>query len=96
MIFPSFTFPAYRRLEGAYLKMKSLKPVGDFLREYARSSLDAFTRLAPARYKHNEKNYDEALKELESAIEMDLSFREARRPHRALVGLSTKETGGEA
>jgi lipopolysaccharide biosynthesis regulator YciM len=79
MISPSFTFLAYRRLEGAYSKMKNLKPVEDFLRECAQSNLDAFTHLALARYMYNEKNYDEALRELESAIELDPSFWEARR-----------------
>jgi lipopolysaccharide biosynthesis regulator YciM len=79
MVSPSLTFLAYRRLEGAYSKMKNLKPVEDFLRECAQFNLDAFTHLALARYMYNEKNYDEALRELESAIELDPSFWEARR-----------------
>jgi lipopolysaccharide biosynthesis regulator YciM len=79
MISPSFTFLAYRRLEGAYSKMKNIKPVEDFLRECARSKLDAFTHLALAKYMYNEKNYDEALRELESAIDLDPSSWEARR-----------------
>jgi len=78
-ISPAFTFLAYRRLEGAYSKMKNLKPVEVFLKECAQFNLDAFTHLALARYMYNEKNYDGALKELESAIDLDPSFWEARR-----------------
>jgi len=78
-IAPRFTFLAYRRLEGAYSKMKNLKPVEDFLKECAQFNSDAFTRLALARYMYNEKDFDGALKELESALEIDPAFWEARR-----------------
>ncbi len=78
-ISPHFTFLAYRRLEGAYSKMKNLKPVEDFLKESAQFNSDAFTRLALARYLNNEQNYDGALKELESALDLDPAFWEARR-----------------
>lgn len=76
---PRFTFLAYRRLEGAYSRMQNLKPVEDFLKECAKFNSDAFTRLALARYRYNEKDYDGALKELESALEIDPAFWEARR-----------------
>jgi lipopolysaccharide biosynthesis regulator YciM len=76
---PEYTFLAYRRLEGAYSKMKNLKPVEDFLKECVQYNPDAFTRLALARYRYNEKDYEGALKELESALEIDPSFWEARR-----------------
>jgi len=76
---PRFTFLAYRRLEGAYSKMQNLKPVEDFLKECAQFNSDAFTRLALARYRYNEKDYDGALKELESALDIDPTFWEARR-----------------
>jgi lipopolysaccharide biosynthesis regulator YciM len=79
MISPAFTFLAYRRLEGAYSKMKNLKPVEDFLKECSQFNLDSFTHLALARYMYNEKNYDGALRELESALDLDPSFWEARR-----------------
>ena len=78
-ISPGFTFLAYRRLEGAYLKMKNLQPVEDFLKECARLNSDAFTHLALARYMYNEKDYKGALKELESALDLNPSFWEARR-----------------
>ena len=78
-IAPRFTMLAYRRLEGAYTKMENLKPVGDFLKECAQSNSDAFTRLALARYLYNEQDYDGALKELQSALELAPSFWEARK-----------------
>jgi lipopolysaccharide biosynthesis regulator YciM len=78
-ISPGFTFLAYRRLEGAYSKMKNLKPVEDFLKECTQSCSDAFTHLALARYMYNEKEYKGALKELESALELNPYFWEARR-----------------
>ena len=78
-ISPRFTFLAYRRLEGAYSKMENLKPVEDFLKECAQYNSDAFTHLALARYMHNEKDYDGALKELKAALDLDPSFWEARR-----------------
>ena len=59
--------------------MENLKPVEDFLKESAQFNSDAFTRLALARYLYNEKDYDGALKELESALDLDPSFWEARR-----------------
>ncbi len=76
---PQFTFLAYRRLEGAYSRMKNLKPVENFLKECARSHSDAFTHMALARYLHNENDVDGALKEAENAIELDPAFWEARR-----------------
>ena len=74
---PRYTFLAYRRLEGAYSKMKDLKPVEDFLRECAQVSSDPFTHLALARYLHNKQDYENALKELENALDLDPSFLEA-------------------
>jgi len=76
---PRFTFLAYRRLEGAYSKMENLKPVEDFLKECAQLDSDAFTHLALARYLYNEHDYAGALKEIESALDLDPSFWEARR-----------------
>jgi lipopolysaccharide biosynthesis regulator YciM len=78
-IAPSFTFLAYRRLEGAYSEMKNLKPVEDFLKECTRSNADSFTRLALARYMYNENDYEGALRELEIALDLDPSFWEARK-----------------
>lgn len=78
-IAPQFTFLAYRRLEGAYLKMQNLKPVEDFLKECAETNSDAFTHLALARYLNNAGDHDGALKELESALKLDPDFWEARR-----------------
>ena len=78
-IAPQFTFLAYRRLEGAYSRMKNLKPVEDFLKECASSNKDAFTHMALARYLYNENDVNGALKEAENALELDPTFWEARR-----------------
>jgi len=78
-IAPQFTFLAYRRLEGAYSRMKNLKPVEDFLKECAKSNTDAFTHMALARYLHNKNDVDGALKEAENALKLDPTFWEARR-----------------
>ena len=78
-IAPQFTFLAYRRLEGAYSRMKNLKPVEDFLKECAKSNQDAFTHMALARYLYNENDVNGALKEAENALELDPTFWEARR-----------------
>ncbi|MGE5839668.1 MAG: tetratricopeptide repeat protein [Deltaproteobacteria bacterium] len=76
---PQFSFLAYRRLEGAYGEMKNLKPVEDFLKECAQSSQDAFTHMALSRYLFNELHYQGAVRELNSALELDPSFWEARK-----------------
>jgi len=78
-IAPSFTFLAYRRLEGAYATMKNLKPVEAFLKECAESHPDPFTHMALARYRYNEKDREAALKELDAALELAPSFWEARK-----------------
>jgi lipopolysaccharide biosynthesis regulator YciM len=78
-VVPKFTFLAYRRLEGAYAKMENLKPVEAFLKECSMLNPDAFTHLALALYLYNEKDYDGALGELRSALELDPSFWEARK-----------------
>jgi lipopolysaccharide biosynthesis regulator YciM len=78
-ITPQFTFLAYRRLEGAYSRMKDLEPVGSFLKECSRSNSDAFTHMALARYLNNENDAEGALGEIEKALELDPSFWEARR-----------------
>jgi lipopolysaccharide assembly protein B len=76
---PSFTFLAYRRLEGAYSKMKNLKPVEDFLQECAETHPDPFTHMALARHRYNENDREAALKELEAALALAPSFWEARK-----------------
>ena len=76
---PQYTFLAYRRLEGAYAKMKNLKPVEDFLKECAQLNSDAFTHLALARNLSNKQDYEGALKELKSALDFDPTFWEARK-----------------
>lgn len=78
-ITPQFTFLAYRRLEGAYSRMKDLEPVGNFLKECSRSNADAFTHMALARYLNNENDAEAALGEIEKALQLDPSFWEARR-----------------
>lgn len=78
-IVPQFTFLAYPRLEGAYLKMKNLKPVKEFLKDCAQSNSDAFTHMALARYLYNESDIEGALKEVSNALKMDPYFWEARR-----------------
>ncbi len=76
---PHFTFLAYQRLEGAYANMDNLKPVEQFLRECAGSNADAFAHMALARYLYNEGNPIQALRELDSSLERDPSYWEARR-----------------
>lgn len=76
---PHFTFLAYRRLEGAYSRMKNLKPVEEFLKETAKLHSDPFTHMALALYLHNEKDDHGALRELQSALDLDPAFWEARR-----------------
>ncbi len=76
---PRFTFLAYSRLEGAYSRMKNLKPVGDFLKECAKSNSDAFTHVALARYMYNENDVDGALGEIATALKIAPSFWGARR-----------------
>jgi lipopolysaccharide assembly protein B len=76
---PQFTFLAYRRLEGAYARMKNLKPVEAFLRECVENHSDAFTHVALARYLYNEMDVEGALQELESALRLAPTFWEARR-----------------
>jgi len=79
MVAPQFTFLAYQRLEGAYSKMKNLKPVEDFLKECAQSTCDAFTYMALARYLYNDNDTDGALREIGNALSLDPSFWEARK-----------------
>ncbi len=76
---PHLTFLAYRRLEGAYSRMKNLKPVGEFLKECAQLSSDPFTHMALARFLFNDKDAEGALRELRSALDLDPAFWEARR-----------------
>ncbi len=91
-ISPKLTFLAYRRLEGAYDKLKDVKQIENFLKECARFNSDAFTHLALARCMYNEKKYDEALDELKKALELDSVFWEVRR----FMGEILLETGRSA
>ena len=76
---PKIYILTYRRLEKAYSEMKDLKSVEDFLKECAQFNSDAFTRLALARYLYNKNDFEGALRELESALELDPGFWEARK-----------------
>lgn len=76
---PQFTFLAYRRLEGAYSKMKNLKPIGDFLQECTQSNADAFTHMAYARYLYNENDIEGALEQIRIALDSAPAFWEARK-----------------
>jgi lipopolysaccharide biosynthesis regulator YciM len=76
---PQFTYLAYRRLEGAYTRMKNLQPVEEFLKECSGISSDAFTSMALARYLYNEDDVEGALRELDTVIKLNPSFWEARR-----------------
>jgi lipopolysaccharide biosynthesis regulator YciM len=94
---PRFTFLAYGRLEGAYATIKNLKPIEEFLKESAELKSDAFTHLALARYLYNEKRIEDALKELESALELHPSFWEARKlMGEILLGQGMEERALEA
>lgn len=90
---PQFTFLAYGRLEGAYSKMKNLKPVETFLKECAQSNSDAFTHLALARYLFNEGDLDGALREVDGALEKAPYFWEARRFKGEMLLAHGKEKG---
>jgi lipopolysaccharide biosynthesis regulator YciM len=76
---PQFTYLAYRRLEGAYSRMKNLEPVEEFLKECSGMNSDAFTSLALARYLYNDGDIKGALEELNSVINSNPGFWEARR-----------------
>ena len=76
---PQFSFLVYRRFEGAYLKMKNLKPIGDFLKECTQSNADAFTRMAFARYLYNDNDIEGALTQIQMALESAPAFWEARK-----------------
>jgi lipopolysaccharide biosynthesis regulator YciM len=76
---PNFMFLAYRRLEGAYSKMKNLKPIGDFLKAYAKSTSDAFTQMALARYLYNKNDIDGALEYIAKALKFAPNFWKARK-----------------
>ena len=76
---PQFTYLAFRRLEGAYTRMKNLKPVEEFLKECSGINPDAFTSMALARYLYNENDLEGALRELDNVIGLYPSFWEARR-----------------
>jgi lipopolysaccharide biosynthesis regulator YciM len=76
---PQMTFLAYRRLEGAYSKMKNLEPVEDFLKECVQSNPDAFTHMALGRYLYNENDIDGALRQIQTALELAPSLWEARK-----------------
>jgi len=88
-ISPRLTFLVYRRLEDAYNKLKNLKQVEKFLKECVQFSPDAFTHLALARYMINEKNFDGALTELKTALELHPSLWETRR----MIGEALLESG---
>lgn len=77
-ISPSLTFLAYRRLEATYDKLQNVKLIESFLKECSRFNSDAFTHLALARYMYKENKYEEALRELKTALELLPSFWEAR------------------
>jgi lipopolysaccharide biosynthesis regulator YciM len=76
---PQFTFLAYQRLERAYSRMKSLKPIEDFLRESVRKNSDGFTHLALAKYLYSKGEIDSALHQLNQAIKLVPSFLDARK-----------------
>ena len=76
---PRFTFLAFRRLEGAYARMKNLKPVEEFLKDCVKEQPDAFTHLALARYLYNENDVEGALKEIRKVLDTEPSLWEARR-----------------
>jgi lipopolysaccharide assembly protein B len=77
---PAFTFLAYRRLEGAYSRLKNPAQVEQFLRECAEKKTDSFTHLALGRFLYTSRNDAAgALRELEQALELNPSFWEARK-----------------
>lgn len=88
-ISPELTFLAYRRLENVYDKMRNVKQIEEFLKECARFNSDAFTHLALARYMLNEKDYEGALGELRTALELEPSLWEAHR----MLGETLLESG---
>ncbi|MFO7785294.1 MAG: tetratricopeptide repeat protein [Thermodesulfobacteriota bacterium] len=76
---PAFTFLAYRRLEGAYSRLRNPKQVEEFLKECAEKRADSFTHLALGRFLYSSRNdASGAVRELEQALELNPSFWEAR------------------
>ena len=59
--------------------MKNLEPVEEFLKECSGMSSDVFTSLALARYLYNDGDTKGALEELNSVINSNPGFWEARR-----------------
>ncbi len=76
---PQLTFLAYRRLEGAYSKMKDLKPVESFLKECSSGNPDSFTHMALARYLYNENDIKGALRQIQNALTLNPSSLEAKK-----------------
>ncbi len=76
---PAFTFLAYRRLEGAYSRLKNPGQVEEFLKECAEKKADSFTHLALGRFLYSSrKDASGAVSELEQALELNPFFWEAR------------------
>lgn len=87
---PAFTFLAYRRLEGAYSRLRNPRQVEEFLKECAEKKSDSFTHLALGRFLYSSRNdAPGALRELEQALELNPSFWEAR----TLIGSILLEQG---
>lgn len=83
------TFLVYERLENLYGKLKNLKQVEKVLKESLQFKEDSFIHLALARYMLNENNYDGALTELKTALELDPSLWKTRR----MIGETLLESG---
>ncbi len=76
---PAFTFLAYRRLDGAYSRLRNHRQVEEFLKECAEKKADSFTHLALGRFLYSSRNDPSgALSELEQALELNPFFWEAR------------------
>lgn len=76
---PRFTYLAYARLEKAYVNMRNIKPVEQFLKELAEKNGDTFTHLALARFLFAEGDVEGALSEVRKALDIEPGFWEARK-----------------
>jgi lipopolysaccharide biosynthesis regulator YciM len=76
---PEFAFLSYRRLEGAYSKIKHVLPIKDVLIESVAPKNDPFVQMALARFYFDEGEPDAARNHVESVLEHNPTFWEARR-----------------
>ena len=76
---PEFIFLAYKRLETSFHTIKDMRLVEDFLLECIKEKKDVFICVAYAKFLYAKGDVENALVQINRAIEMNPSFWEARR-----------------